>query len=111
MLEAVLDGLKHGDGYQRTETRWEYASTSRPLVDMIQAMGVIAGKPFSMTYRDDCYRMYSLGYAAQPHINDSRSDRLDIHQVEWEGQVYGMDTQYGVIAIRRDNKTLLIGSH
>jgi len=111
ILDGVLEGLRHGDGYVRSATRWEYATVSPALADTMQAISVLAGTPLSISHCGGVYRLYSLTHQALPHINDARSQQHQVQQVrDWTGTVYGVADVPGLIAIRRDKKTLLIGA-
>jgi hypothetical protein len=110
VLLALLDGLRNSDGYTYANPEcWQFATTSPYLAAMLQAVGVITGLPFSCYKHEDCYRLYTQTVRHMPHVNDART-RHYVQQVPFAGTLYRLTTRTGLVAVRYDDKTLLMGT-
>lgn len=120
VIAGVLDGLKNSDGSVKRET-WTYSSTSKTLVDQIQALlntrGLVGNITVTRKSLDnprwaDLYRL-NVSKRTTPRVEIGQSTRSRSCSEEWidySGIVYCATVSTGALMVRRNGKVVVSGN-
>ena len=114
--EAILEGLKQSDGSNKRNT-WVFSSTSKQVVDTVQALLALHGQSGSITstsYGDrQTYFRVNVSSRVRPRVECSQSGRSLSYKEEWvpyQGFVYCATVSTGAVLVRRNGKVVVSGN-
>lgn len=115
---SLLDGLKNSDGSIKRKT-WTYSSTSKILVDQIQAIcavnninTTVSKKKKESEKHSDSFNI-NISTRITPEVSPNRRGRADSRsysEVKYNDFVYCVTTSTGAVITRRNNIVLISGN-
>ena len=107
----LKEGLRNSDGSSKRST-WVYGSTSKALLDQIQALAHLNGEVACLNF-DGYFGRINFSDRISPRIEIAQQGRSLSYSNEWldySGKVYCATVSTGVLMVRRNNKVVLSGN-
>lgn len=114
-VKALFEGLRNSDGSSKRNT-WVYYSTSKLVIDSLQALLHIHNKVGSVsknTIKSGTYFKINVSDRIMPRIEINQNNRSNTYEEKSElysGKVYCATMSKGTLMVRRNDKVVISGN-